>query len=257
MKTRTLILAGSASFLLASLTQLPAKLVLAQLPADLPVQLQGINGTLWQGGASSLSAQGVQINNLQWDLQTSALLKGQLAADLRGTLAQGGDIDATCGINLAGKLHCAPLNLSNLPAQVVSPYLQNLMIPPLSGTFHANLNNLEWDQQTIPQLSGHGEWREAGVQMLPQRYGNYTAIISGGENDAQQLSLASAPEAAFSVNGTVTLQADGQYQTQLDIKPGNSIDDGTKQFLTSFIVPPQADGTYQIREQGQLPGFKP
>lgn len=255
MKTRTLILAGTASFLLASLTQLPAKLVLAQLPADLPVQLQGINGTLWQGGATRLSAQGVQINNLQWDLQISALLTGQLAADLRGTLVQGGGIDGICSINLAGTLHCAPLNLNNLPAQGVSPYLQNLMIPPLSGTFHANLNSVTWDQQTLPQLSGHGEWREAGVQMLPQRYGNYTAIISSGENDAQQISLASAPEATFGLNGTITLQADGQYQTQLDIKPGSSIDDGTKQFLTNFIVPPQADGTYQIREKGQLPGF--
>lgn len=255
MKTRTLILAGTASFLLASLTQLPAKLVLAQLPADLPVQLQGIYGTLWQGGASSLSAQGVQINNLQWDLRLSPLLKGHLAADLRGNLVQGGQFDGICNINLLGKLRCAPLNISNFPAQALAPYLQHLMIPPLSGTFQANLNNLEWDQQTLPQLSGHGEWREAGVQMLPQRYGNYTAIISSGENNTQQLSLASAPEAAFSVNGTVTLQADGQYQTQLDIKPGSSIDDGTKQFLTNFIVPPQADGTYQIREQGQLPGF--
>jgi|GEM_PF-2768624 len=255
MKTRTLILAGTVSFLLTSLTQLPAKLVLAQLPADLPVQLQGIYGTLWTGGASSLSAQGIQLNNLQWDLQTRALLKGKLAADLRGSLAQGGDIDGLCSINLAGTLNCAPLNLSNLPAQVVSPYLQNLMIPPLSGTFHANFNSVAWDRQTLPQLSGHGEWREAGVQMLPQRYGNYTAIISSGENDAQQISLASAPEAAFGLNGTITLEANGQYQTQLDIKPGNSIDEGTKQFLTSFIVPPQADGTYQIREQGQLPNF--
>lgn len=255
MKTRTLILAGTASFLLASLTQLPAKLVLAQLPADLPVQLQGIYGTLWQGGVTSLSAQGIQLNNLQWDLQTSALLKGQLAADLRGSLAQGGDIDGICNINLLGTLRCAPLNISNFPAQALAPYLQRLMIPPLSGTFQARLSNLEWDQQTPPKLSGDGEWREAGVQMLPQRYGNYTAIISGGDNDTQQVSLASAPEAAFGLSGTITLQANGQYQTQLDIKPGNSIDDGTKQFLTNFIVPPQADGTYQIREQGQLPGF--
>ncbi|OQX15744.1 MAG: hypothetical protein BWK73_05930 [Thiothrix lacustris] len=255
MKTRTLILAGTASFLLTSLTQLPAKLVVASMPVGLPVQLQGVHGTLWAGGATHLSAQGMQLNNLQWKLQTSALLKGQLAADLRGSLAQGGDIDGICSINLAGTLNCAPLNVSNLPAQAVSPYLQNLMIPPLSGTFHANLNRVTWDQQTLPQLSGHGEWREAGVQMLPQRYGNYTAIISSAANDAQQISLASAPEAAFGLNGTITLQASGQYQTQLDIKPGNSIDAGTKQFLTSFIVPPQADGTYQIREQGQLPNF--
>lgn len=253
MKTRTLIMAGTTSFLLASLTQLPASLVLSKLPANLPVQLQGVNGTLWAGGATSLSSQGVQLNNLQWELHLSALLKGQLAADLRGSLAQGGQFDGTCSINLSKTLHCAPLNLSNLPAQALAPYLQNLMVPPLSGTFQANLDSVAWDQQTLPQLSGHGEWQAAGVQMMPQRYGNYTAIISSGDNNAQQISLASAPDAAFALNGTITLQANGQYKSELNLKPGNTIDDGTKQFLTGFIVKPQPDGTYQIREQGKLP----
>ncbi len=253
MKTRTLILAGVSSFLLASLTQLPASLVLSKRPADSPVQLQGINGTLWQGGATTLSSQGVQIRNLQWDLHSSALLSGKLAADLRGELAQGGQFDGICSLNLAGTLQCTPLNISNLPAQALAPYLQSLMIPPLSGTFQANLSNLEWDQQTFPQLSGHGEWQGAGVQMMPQRFGTYTAIINSAENNAQRISLASAPDAAFALNGTITLQADGKYQSELNLKPGSSIDAGTKQFLASFIVPPQADGTFQIREQGQLP----
>ena len=157
MKTRTLIIAGVSSFLLASLAQLPASLVLSKLPADIPVQLQGINGTLWAGGAASLSSQGVQIQNLQWELHGAPLLKGQLAADLRGTVGQGGQFDGICSINLGGTLRCTPLNISNLPATALAPYLQNLMIPPLSGNFQANLSSLEWDQQTFPQLSGHGE----------------------------------------------------------------------------------------------------
>lgn len=255
MKTRTLILAGIGSFLLASLGQLPASLILSKLPADLPVQLQGINGTLWQGGAATLRSQGVQINNLQWDLRLSPLLKGHLAAALHGNLAQGGKFDGICNINLVGALRCAPLNLSNVPAQALAPYLQSLMIPPLSGTFRASLSNVEWDQQTLPRLSGHGEWREAGVQMAPQRFGTYTAIISAGENGTQQISLASAPDAAFSLNGTVSVQANGQYQSQIELKPGGSVDEGTKQFLSNFIVQPQPDGTYRIQEQGQLPGF--
>lgn len=253
MKTRTLILAGTASFLLASLTQLPARLLVSQLPADLPVQLQGVSGTLWSGGVATLSAQGTQIHNLHWEVQASALLSGQLAVDLRGNFAQGGQFDGICSVDLSQTLHCAPLNLGDFPAKVLAPYLQRLMIPPLSGTFHANLSEVTWDQVAFPQLSGHGEWREAGVQMLPQRYGTYTAMVASAEQGAQQVSLASAPDAAFTLDGTITLQANRQYQTALNLKPGSSIDEGTKQFLGSFIVPPQPDGTFQIREQGQLP----
>ncbi|MBO0612872.1 type II secretion system protein N [Thiothrix fructosivorans] len=252
MKKRTLILAGTASFLLASLTQLPARLLVSQLPADLPVQLQGVNGTLWSGGVATLSAQGMQIHNLHWDVQASALLSGQLAVDLRGNFAQGGQFDGICSINLSQTLHCAPLNLSDFPAKALAPYLQRLMIPPLSGTFLANFSEVTWDQVAFPQLSGQGEWREAGVQMLPQRYGTYTASVSEG-NGVQQVTLASAPDAAFTLDGTVTLQANGQYESALNLKPSSGVDEGTKQFLSNFIVPPQSDGTFQIREQGQLP----
>ncbi|MEB4590458.1 type II secretion system protein N [Candidatus Thiothrix sp. Deng01] len=255
MKIRTLIFAGVGSFLLASFGQLPANLVLSKLPADAPVQLQGITGTLWQGGAETLRSQGTQINHLQWDLRLSPLLKGHLAAALRGKMAQGGKFDGICNINLAGAIRCAPLNLSDVPAQALAPYLQRFMVPPLSGTFQASLNNLEWDRQTLPHLSGHGEWREAGIQLAPQRFGTYSAILNAGADNAQQITLASAPDAAFTLDGAVTVQQNGHYQSQITLKPGNSIDDGTKQILTSFIGRPQADGGYLIQEQGQLPGI--
>ncbi|EIJ35193.1 type II secretion system protein N [Thiothrix nivea] len=255
MKTRTLILAGMGSFLLASIGQLPASLLIKALPADLAAPLQGVNGSLWQGGVSRVNWQGVQINNLQWDLHPAALLTGKLAADLRGNLVQGGQFEGNCAISISGNLACSGVNLTAIPAQALAPYLQGFMIPPLSGVFQASLHSLEWGQQTLPRLSGHGEWQEAGIQMLPQRFGAYTAVISAGEQGALNITLASAPGAAFTVDGTVTVQQDGQYQSQLTLTPGNSIDAGSKQFLNSFLGAPQTDGGYRIQEQGQLPAF--
>lgn len=255
MKTRTLITAGTLSFLLASLAQLPASLLVKALPANLPLQLQGVGGTLWQGYASRLTVQQLSLNNVQWDLRLLPLLKGHLAAQLSAQPAAGGAIDGLCSLTLSGALHCNPLSLTDLPATALTPYVQRLMVPPLSGQFQANNLDLSWDRQSLPHISGSVEWQEAGVQMLPQRYGTYTAQLNAGENSSQQISLASAPDAAFALDGNITLQADGQYQSLINLKPGNSIDDGTKQFLSNFIVQPQPDGTYRIQEQGQLPPF--
>lgn len=254
MKIRTLIFAGIGSFLLASFGQLPANLLLKILPAGLTSQLQGVNGTLWHGGVASIRQATLTITNLQWDLHPAALLTGKLAADLRGNLAQGGHFEGTCAIRIGGAISCNGVNLNDIPAQILTPYLQRFMVPPLSGAFQASLNNLEWDRQTLPRLSGHGEWREAGIQLAPQRFGTYSAILNAGADNAQQITLASAPDAAFTLDGAVTVQQNGHYQSRITLKPGNSIDDGTKQILTSFIGRPQADGGYLIQEQGQLPG---
>lgn len=255
MKTRTLIIAGTLSFLLASLGQLPASLLVKALPANLPLRLQGVGGTLWQGYATQLSWQQISLKNVAWDIRLLPLLKGNLATQFSAQPVAGGTLEGVCSFSLTGKLHCKPLTITDLPATALTPYVQRLMVPPLSGQFQANALDLHWDQHSLPRISGSVEWREAGVQMLPQRYGTYSATLVSGENDSQQINLASAAEAAFTLNGTVSVEADGRYQSQINLKPGSSIDDGTKQFLSNFIVQPQPDGTYRIQEQGQLPPF--
>ncbi|MFN3786271.1 MAG: type II secretion system protein N [Thiothrix sp.] len=253
MKIRTLILAGTVSFLLASLPQLPASLLLKALPADLPLQVQGIGGTLWQGYIDRLTWQTLSLNSIDWKLHSAALRQGKLAAHLSVQLAAGGTLQGDCAWALSGTLQCANLSLSKLPAAALAPYTQQLLIPPLSGHFQGDNLSLTWRQGTLPQLNGQLEWQEAGVQMLPQRYGTYRATLSSNPDSSIHITLSSAKAAAFTVDGTVSVRADGQYQSQIHLKPEASVDAGTKQFLASFIAAPQPDGTFQIREQGQLP----
>lgn len=251
MKTRTLIIAGLTSFLLTSLTQIPARLVTERLPAELPVKLQGVSGSLWQGSATSLHWQNVQLQDVEWNLQLAALLKGQLAASLRAHLAQGGEIEGDCGISFGGTLHCSDLNVTGLPAQALAPYLQHLMIPPLRGQFQATLDSLEWDRENLPQVSGQLEWQEAGIQLNPQSFGQYSATLSVDADNQQQISLASAPDAAFTLDGQTTVQPDRHYQTNVNIKPGRDVDAGVKQFL-GMMGKPQPDGSYRVEQQGSF-----
>ncbi len=249
MKIRTLIIAGLVSFLLTSLTQIPARLVLGRLPDDLPLKLQGINGSLWEGSATSLRAQNLQLRDVQWNLQPTSLFKGQAAAKLKGNLPQGGDVEGVCGISFSGKVQCHDLLVNNLPANTLTPYLQSLLIPPLRGQFQANLDSLTWDRENPPQASGHIEWQEAGIQLDPNSYGQYSAILSMDADDSQQVSLTSAPDAAFSLDGRMTLQADRQYQLNINVKPGRNVQTG---FLGVIGAQQQPDGSFRIERQGSL-----
>ncbi|WP_000816416.1 type II secretion system protein N, partial [Vibrio cholerae] len=62
---------------------LPAQVALSPLPLPEGLELTGIEGTLWQGQAAQVRWQGMSLGDLNWDLHLSALLLGQLEADIR------------------------------------------------------------------------------------------------------------------------------------------------------------------------------
>ena len=253
MKKRTLIMVGVGSFLLTSLTQLPASLLSKLLPADFPLRPEGVSGTLWQGAIARLNWLPMPMNNVRWELQPAALFKGQIAAHLQANPLTGGDIGATCGISITKKLDCQDVQINAMPIQVLTPYLQNFMLPPLSGNLQASLTHLQWAKPALPILEGNAQWQQAGLQMFPQRFGTYNATLAPGDNGAQQIMLGSAADASFTLSGNVTVQANGQYQSAINLKPTGTVDPGTVQFMNNAISPPQPDGSYVINGQGQLP----
>lgn len=252
MKKRFLIMAGATAFLLGSLTQLPARALLSVLPDNIPVAPEAITGTVWAGGISTLNWQSLRFTNLQWDLQPSAFLTGKLAADIRGNLLPTGQFNGRCSISLGGDISCIDLAVSDLPAKTVNPYLRSFMAPPLAGTFQLNLDQVEWDQQTLPRGGGKVEWQAAGIQLTPQRYGDYSAILSS-EDSTRQISLASAADAAFGLTGNVAVQESGEYRSNLNLKPRASVNDATKRFLQNMLGRPQPDGSFRIQDQGKIP----
>lgn len=70
-----------AIYLLALLVMLPAKL-LYWLPLPENVSVSQVSGTVWQGQIGRMYLQGVPFSDVTWDMQVSALLTGNVAADV-------------------------------------------------------------------------------------------------------------------------------------------------------------------------------
>lgn len=252
MKKRILLLAGIASFLLTSFTQLPAKLVLDHLPASIPLRLQNVTGTLWQGSASHVTWQQLSLRNVQWDLQWGALLGGQLALTWQAQPTAGGSAKGTCSISLSRQIACTDLEIAALPAQAATPYLQRYHIPALRGTFQAQLATLAWQAGTTPHATGQLEWRDAGSSLAPQTFGNYRIMLTTDDGGTQQATFSSAPDAAFAASGTASLQTTGDYQINLDLTPDASVPPPITQGLGMMLGTPQADGRFHLEKQGKL-----
>ena len=253
MKKRVLVMAGIASFLITAVSQLPAHWVTQRAATLLPVTLQGVGGTLWQGSAHSVVWQNVRLRQVQWDFQALALLRGKAAVNVQAQWAAGGTLDAACALGVTGAVQCEQVKLTDIPAQSLAPYLQRYQIPPLRGQLQAALTDVAWARGSIPQANGTLTWQQAGITLSPQVFGDYNAVLTADEASGQQLTLSSAPDAALTLDGTGQLQPDGKYQLTLNLQPIPTAAAQLSQGLSWIAGAPQADGRYRLEKQGTLP----
>lgn len=252
MKKRTLIALGLGSFLVASIPQLPARLLLSVIPENPFVNANTISGTLLQGALSNVRWQQWHISTAHWDLQPLSLLGGKVSAKIRGTLQPAGYFAGECGMGLGGSVQCTTLDIKQLPAKTLSPSLSKLRVPPLAGTFTATLNDVAWDRQGLPEGTGRIEWQGAGIQLTPQRFGDYAALLTTGDSGARVINLTSKAGAAFQLGGNVIVSDDGRYKTNLKVQASEQVNAATERFMQNILGQPQADGSFQLQKEGQL-----
>ena len=235
---------------------MPAQWVTQRVATLLPITLQGVNGTLWQGSAQRVVWQNLQLRQVQWDFQALALLRGQAAVSLQAQWASGGTLDADCALGVTGAVQCERVNLADIPAQSLAPYLQRYQIPALRGQWQAALTDVAWAQGSIPRANGTLTWQQAGITQSPQVFGDYKADLTANAAGGQQLTLSSAPDAALTLDGTGQLQTDGQYQFTLNLKPTPTAAPQLSQGLGLIAGKPQADGHYRLERQGGIKGVR-
>lgn len=79
---------GCGAYLAFALTQFPAATAYRWLaPAEL--QLAGIDGTVWNGGAAMASLPGLPLRNLRWNVHALPLFIGRVGAQFEARLADG------------------------------------------------------------------------------------------------------------------------------------------------------------------------
>jgi len=87
-RTKILLVAGPASFLLFLLALAPARLAESWL-ASANIESAGLTGTLWQGEARQLVVGRLILSEVHWTLSPLRLLTGRLSADVRLRLVDG------------------------------------------------------------------------------------------------------------------------------------------------------------------------
>jgi general secretion pathway protein N len=219
--------------------------VIARLPASwaLPGPKSGIacadvDGTIWSGTCTGLTANGQAIGDVTWDVHAARLLAAKLNATLDLTRPTGtahGVVEM--GLN---KAITARDVRADLP---LDPALMPQLPANLRGTLHANLALLQVEGQVIKAVEGKIEADDLtqGVGQDLTSLGNYTVTFppnSGSGDPVGELRDAGGP---LAVEGTLRLTPEPGFDLQglVTARPTASAD-LTQQI--KFLGSPDAQG---------------
>lgn len=248
-----LITLGGVAYLLFLLMLFPAATAWSWFaPKGLPLQLQGINGSIWQGSASQTSWKGQPLGTLHWDLQVLPLMLGKLGAGFSIQTPQGylqGEVTAP--------LTSGPIRLSEMSGQLplaeLMRFAPSMPIPvAVAGTATLNISQLEFDPVTrAVGATGRANWQSAEV-LSPQAFkmGNLQADIS---TDGEGVVVAQLKDLGgpLQLDAQFQIKPDQTYHLSGTVAAANSAEASLQQAL-AWLGQADANGRHRLNLNGKL-----
>ena len=188
------------------LVTFPARVALKLLPESaLPVQMEGVGGTLWSGHANRVLRDGRALGQLQWRLRPLPLLRGRIDTDL---ILAGPELQGSGRIIAGGD---GNLRVEGGKARFPAARLERLLDVPaltLAGSVEVSLAALELRNRVPVALQGEAVWNDAGVSGAEQAVfgtlrAEFAALPGGGFGGR------------VSDQGDGPLAVDGKFSTSL------------------------------------------
>lgn len=158
MKRLVLALLALLVFSGAVLAFLPASLALRLLPADSPLQLHGVRGSIWSGSVAQVRVQDRLLGGLAWQVLPLGLLRGGLEADVQlvGEVSARGRVERRWS-----SLHVRDAE-AELPAAWIEPVLASPALRP-QGELRLRIHEAELRGGQLQSLRGELLWQNAAV----------------------------------------------------------------------------------------------
>lgn len=250
MKSRGLwIIAGLTAFVFFLVAYLPAKQVIGRITLPDNVAISGISGSLWDGHARTVIANGLSVDNIAWTISPWSLLIG----DLNGHV-EAGDLRDANSIAFKGPFSLDVFSMQHIESEgfllylPVDRVLAQVQLPlPVNagGRFRVRLASLSFGPG-CDALSGTGDWLNATVAGTqgPIDFGNYTATLRC-EDDAIGIHVEEPNMLGLTMDAVV--QPDfNAIKVQGRVKPDDRLPDEVHQAARIFGQP-DADGYIPIK----------
>jgi general secretion pathway protein N len=239
-----LLMVGILTLVVGLLILFPAR-VAYNWATPAGIKLSGLNGTVWSGSASEMSAVGVYARDLQWRMKPLALFTGKVAYSFKASPASG-FVEGNVAVSLGGTVTLTELN-GALSLQSIE---QALGIPGLRGDVSIKLESLRLVDGFPVSASGVLEVANLRAPRIDRSsIGGYRAELLTQESGV--IGSIEDTDGVIDIAGSLQLSADRSYQfvAQLAAKEGASA--GIRKQL-QFLGSANDRGQHELRLEGRL-----
>ena len=230
---------------------IPSKIVLAFLPMPNGVNIANIDGTLWQGSASSVEVMGKTFDQVRWDLNPWALFIGKASADINiGSKATSFNTKGHISTSLSG------LSISKLTLGTNADFLLSGQRLPfrskVGGEMTLHIAEFKQGASLCESLSGKVLLHHVEVnnQFGDFPLGELTFDLSCEQG--QITFTAKESDNQIGVSGKVHIGENNRYQVAAKLKPTATMPEMIRNNL-QYLGQPDSNGYYSINYQGKLP----
>ena len=248
MKPWQAVLTGVAAYVVFLLATAPAAKLLPLVQPRLGgVQLAGVDGTLWSGSAALVTANPVQLQDVQWRLRPLLLLLGRAEVALEASW-QGRPAAALAGKALFGGSYLADVS-ATLPAPDVLRWLEVRQVS-VEGNLALDLARLEWPADgALPAITGAASWTPARVSAPVEVALGSAQLDTVAEQGVTRGKLKTSGGALL-VDADVELQPTGVYRLDAQIRQKGEVPEAVAQFLSTFAD--YNNGSYRLEWSDSL-----
>jgi general secretion pathway protein N len=209
--SKRLVAIAIAAYLLFLIIRLPANLLLPLVSTQVTdLKLNGVEGTLWRGRASSVFYDNIYAGELEWEARPLRLLLGQWSAavQLDGPINARADI----GYALTGQINVSNATIDgNLSA--VSRYLPQTSVMALQGELSGLIESLVVQQGSLLEIEGTFTLGNLAAGDLS--LGDFNAEAATSDDDTKRLVFQSVGREGLDAEGELSL--DQQDKITLDL----------------------------------------
>lgn len=249
------VAAGLAGYLVFLVASLPAAVGYAALqrwtPLAKSISARDLEGSVWSGRAASVSAGGVDLGSLEWDISPWALLLARLGADV--TLVQADTrLAGYVSVGLGNAVHLEDVS-GALQAGNLQPLLGHLPVA-LAGRIDVNLRRIDVDPGAEMHASGRLAWTSAALT-APQavRLGDLLVVLEPSDTGTKAV-ISDEGGGPLQAEGVADLNHDGTYAVSAKLGTRPSAQPELNSAL-KLLGRQQRDGSVAVRLNGKLRGW--
>ncbi|MFW2373979.1 MAG: type II secretion system protein N [Gammaproteobacteria bacterium] len=252
MKRRYYIIIAVASYLLFSLSAIPAASIYSLLPGNMPIKLYGIEGSIWNGRAdSAVMPSKPPVQQIQWQLSPFALLLASISADFNARFNEQ-PVVGNVRLSASGSVSISRLKTSMAAAEIAK--LASIPLGEFDGEVFLDIESASLSDNAIPNIIGDIVWQNAKVTLTETVELGQISIKIRPQTNGDLLAKLANDKGSIDIRGDVTVSQNKAYKLNIVLTPKANTSPNITQSL-GFFAKRQANGSYRVKQNGNLRQF--